>query len=101
HEGPSPVSSPGHAMKHVLVLLIRASWSSCVLGAEEIDFARDVRPILEQHCYRCHGPDDVNGDLRLDAVSSMLSGGASGPALVPGKSGASLLVKAITGADDV
>lgn len=37
-------------------------------GAKPVDYLRDVRPILSNHCYACHGPDDLarQGDLRLD-----------------------------------
>ena len=34
---------------------------------KKVDYNRDVRPILSEHCYKCHGPDgkEVKGDLRL------------------------------------
>jgi len=43
------------------------------LGAADApDFSRDVRPILSQHCFKCHGPDDKSrkGGLRLDLRES-------------------------------
>jgi len=86
------------------------AWAFCLLlcciarplvAADAIDYARDIRPILAAHCIKCHGPDDQRSGLRLDAVSTAVEGGNSGAAIVPGKSDESLLVKAITGADDV
>jgi hypothetical protein len=58
-------------------------------------FESEVRPLLANHCYKCHGPEKQSGGLRLDSRGAMLAGGDSGPALVPGSPGESLLVEAI------
>src|SRR5204862_4904482 len=56
-----------------------------------------VRPVLEESCFKCHGPDKQKGGLRLDRKSDMLSGGDSGePAIALGKSAESLLFSRIT-----
>jgi len=55
------------------------------LEAGEIDFAKQVRPIFVAHCVKCHGPQKQNASLRVDAASSMLKGGDSGPAIMPGQ----------------
>ena len=63
-------------------------------------FEKKVRPILVSHCYTCHSADTKpSGDLRVDDRNGLLTGGKSGPAVVPGKPGASLLLKRITLAD--
>ncbi len=49
-----------------------------------IDFARDVRPILQRSCVECHGAALAEADLRLDLRERFLSGGASGRVAVPG-----------------
>jgi uncharacterized protein DUF1553/uncharacterized protein DUF1549/cytochrome c len=58
-------------------------------------FEKDVRPILATRCQGCHGPAKQKGGLRLDARASILAGGTSGPAVVPGDPKESLLVDAI------
>ncbi len=59
--------------------------------ARKIDFAKDIKPILETSCLSCHREDHDKGDLRLDVKSEALKGGENGPAIVPGKPMASLL----------
>src|SRR5262249_5626248 len=71
--------------------------------AEEVDFTRDVRPILARHCFKCHGPDDKarQSELRLDVRESALKGGSSGdPGLVPGKPDDSELVRRVLSDDE-
>lgn len=64
-------------------------------------FEKKVRPVLIQHCYRCHSSEKKpRGGLMLDSRASLLKGGDTGPALVPGKPEESLLIKAIEYADD-
>lgn len=58
-------------------------------------FESKVRPLLVEHCYECHGPNKQWNNLRLDSRDSVLQGGDSGTALVPGNTKESLLVKAI------
>ena len=59
-------------------------------------FERDVRPVLVNRCFECHGPDTKNeSELRLDSLNAMLEGGLSGPAIVPGKPEESLLILAV------
>ncbi len=60
-------------------------------------FEKQVRPILASRCYPCHGPHAGDGQagLRLDSLAGMLTGGRSGPAIVPGQAESSLLIHAI------
>ena len=64
-------------------------------------FESKIRPVLLERCVSCHGEQKSSGTLRLDSRAAMLRGGKSGPALVPGNSGESLLVKAIRRLDGV
>ena len=73
-----------------------------VSAADSPDFSRDVRPILSQHCFKCHGPDDKarKGGLRLDIrESAMKEAKSGGIALVPGKPDQSELVARIFSKD--
>jgi len=67
---------------------------------DKIDFARDIRPIFVFNCYKCHGPEKQEGGLRLDRKQNFVSGGDSGPAIVPGHNAASRLVGYVTGEND-
>jgi formylglycine-generating enzyme required for sulfatase activity/mono/diheme cytochrome c family protein len=55
------------------------------MAADKVDFALEVKPILESTCVSCHGPEKPKGDLRLDSRAGALKGGDGGLALVPGK----------------
>jgi hypothetical protein len=65
------------------------------------EFENRVRPLLVDRCVKCHGPRKQESNLRLDSRESMMQGGDSGPAIVPGKPGESLLVKAIRHEGDI
>ena len=65
------------------------------------DFSREVRPILSQHCFKCHGPDKQKGKLRLDQRESAVKAAESDEiAIVPGKPEASELLRRVTSHDD-
>ena len=69
-------------------------------GGQDIDFSRDIKPILVQSCHECHGPKRSEAGLRLDAARFALKGGDSGPAIKPGKIGESLLIERVADGDE-
>lgn len=66
----------------------------------KIDFVKDIQPILAKSCYECHGGEKQKGGLRLDQKDAALKGGDTGPAVVPGKSPESLLIKVVSGTSE-
>ncbi|WP_010581625.1 PSD1 and planctomycete cytochrome C domain-containing protein [Schlesneria paludicola] len=64
----------------------------------KVEFARDVEPILRDHCFKCHGPNKQRGELRLDLKSAAMKGGGSfAPAIIPEQSADSPLVQFTAG----
>lgn len=60
-----------------------------------VDFHREVKPILESQCIKCHGPKKDKGSLRLDTLAAALKGGDEGEAIIPGNWEHSLLVERV------
>jgi mono/diheme cytochrome c family protein len=65
-----------------------------------VDFARDVRPLLEARCWDCHGPDTREAGLRLDRRRPALLGGDSGQVIKPHDADGSPLIQRVTSEDD-
>ena len=57
----------------------------------EPSFEKQVAPLLQSHCLKCHNSTKVRGDLDLTGRAALLKGGQTGPAVAPGDSTASLL----------
>lgn len=81
----------------VTCVLLNTSFTT---QADDIDFKRDIAPILEERCWYCHGEDEQESGLRLDLRPNMLRGGDSGlAAVVAGDSTKSYLVEVINHVD--
>ncbi len=85
-----------------VVIGICVVWTMCSrVSADDGDklrfFREKIEPVLQAQCYSCHSrqADELKGGLRLDFKAAVLRGGDSGPAVVAGKSGESLLIQAI------
>ena len=63
----------------------------------QVDFARDIAPILTEKCQFCHGPEQQLSGLRLDNRADALKGGYSGAVIKPGDSGNSKLIHLVAG----
>jgi ankyrin repeat protein len=78
------------------VLLLVAAIATPALAAE-VDFERDVKPILRENCWGCHGPTQQAAMLRLDQREAALIAGRGKMAIVPGGSDRSLVYRRIAG----
>lgn len=65
-----------------------------------VTYQDDVVPILKSNCYRCHGPEKQESELRLDTPEGIKKGGSVGPAIVAGKADESHLIKSVEGKSD-
>lgn len=86
--------------RHLEILMILTGLSTMLAhaanAAPPVDFNRDIRPILAEHCYFCHGPDPETreADLRLD-----LEAGAKAAVIVPGNISESELIRRVVSTD--
>jgi mono/diheme cytochrome c family protein len=65
--------------------------------AADVDYGKQVAPIFKKYCVGCHNPNDKEGELVLDRYQSAMKGGEEGTVIVPGKSGESRMILALTG----
>jgi mono/diheme cytochrome c family protein len=90
-------------MRHALALLL---FALPAVAADKPDpaavehFEKAVRPLLIEHCGKCH-IDKAKGGLKLDSRANLLKGGDTGPAVVPGDAAKSLLVKTLEYDDEL
>ncbi len=85
------------------VFLTCALFTSVVTAAEKVSFNRQVRPLLSDQCFACHGPDagKRKGELRLDIRESAIGAAKSGErAIVPGEPAKSALITRIHTEDE-
>ena len=65
----------------------------------KIDFAKEIKPIFESSCIKCHGRGRTKGDLSIENRETLLKGGENGPVIVPGRSAESYLIELVAGID--
>ena len=89
-----------------LILCLALSLMPAVSAAElppavdrQVDFTRDIKPLLDGRCSRCHARGQSKGGFRIETRETILKGGESGPAVVEGKSGESYLIELVAAVD--
>ena len=76
------------------------AWSQQHPNAAQAErFALELKPLLRHRCFSCHGALKQQANLRLDTVASILRGGDSGPAVVPGDADRSLMIQRVSATD--
>ena len=94
----SGANSVGRALGIGFALSVRMVSGADAPTAADVEFFESkVRPVLAEHCFKCHSARDkkTKGGLAMDSRELMLKGGDTGPALVPGEPDKSLLVRAV------
>jgi formylglycine-generating enzyme required for sulfatase activity len=79
--------------RHITTCLLSVIAAFPAFAADKIDFAAEVKPLLESTCLSCHGSEKPKGDLDLSTRAAALKGGENGASLVPGKPAESSLYK--------
>jgi mono/diheme cytochrome c family protein len=82
-----------------IIVALTLAVSLVAAYADEVDFEGEVRPLLMARCSECHGPEEQEGGLRLDARDFAMKGGDSGEVIARGKSEASELLRRVVSND--
>jgi len=78
-------------------MLALFAFARLVAAPAPVDFAAKIAPLFEEHCIDCHSADDPDGELSLETFESLLKGGKTEKAIMPGNAQDSLLVKFLEG----
>jgi hypothetical protein len=68
-----------------------------VAAKKDVTFAKDIKPLFEKACFKCHGDEKQKAKLRVDSVEAIKKGSENGEVIVVGKSEKSSLVHAVSG----
>lgn len=66
---------------------------------KDVTYAKDIKPLFDASCIRCHGTERPKAGLRLDTLEAVLKGSKEGPVVVKGDGAKSILVAAISQLD--
>jgi uncharacterized membrane protein len=104
------IRTPNLAISFVLALSVCAAMADDkkldpsklppAAGQKDVTYAKDIKPILDKSCVKCHGGEKPKGKLRLETLEGAIKGSKDGPVIVAGKSGDSLLVYAVAQVGD-
>ena len=84
----------------LLTLSLSSVLSHSVSADERVDYLKQIKPMLRERCFACHGALKQEAKLRLDTAALAIKGGESGAAIKPGEVEGSLLLKRITATDE-
>src|SRR5580692_9879539 len=84
-----------HSTLLIAVLLLSGSSHPAFASDESTSFQKDLKPLFESKCVRCHGDKVHKADLNLRTLEAIMKGGDSGTVVVPGKPDKSLLFEKV------
>ena len=84
----------------VLIPMAAAAGEPSASGVRD-HFEKKIRPLLADHCWRCHGAEKHKGGLRLDSAEGFARGGETGAVVAAGKPDESLLIEAVRYQNDL
>ena len=90
-------------LRALLVCMAAHLLVAAVLSADNekrINYVDDIKPILRQHCLKCHGNDRQEADINLQTYAALMRGGSGGKIVEAGRASQSVLFQAITHPDD-
>lgn len=81
----------------MLAFSVASEATAVSFSDDEIEFfEKNIRPILVDRCFKCHGPEESESGLRVDSRESLITGGDQGPAVVPEEPDESILLEALS-----
>ena len=83
-------------MRRIFATIVFATAAHAAPTPEQVEFfEKSVRPVLAEHCYKCHGAEKQKGDLRMDSREALLKGTDTGPVVFPGDPAKGTFIKSI------
>jgi len=67
---------------------------------KDVTFEKNIKPIFEKSCFKCHGEEKHKGKLRVDSIAAIKKGGEDGEVVVSGNSAKSTLVQSVARLDE-
>lgn len=88
-------------MKSISVIGLLTVGTLHAPATSAVDYEKEIKPLLENHCIDCHGPDKAKSNLRVDKRAILLRGGETGlPSITPGNPAKSHLVELVKSSDE-
>lgn len=91
----APASSPTNALVPTVELVPASAPTDDPAADITISFTNDVLPILQSHCFDCHGDQDTRAGLSITSYQALMAGSKNGPVVIAGDPANSLLIQLI------